>query len=123
MDDPWTRPAGCPSGPVEGWPVDGRLYAFILRRSPKAVDLLADPRFALHSWPRPFEPDGFDDEVVAFTGRAVLVEDERLHARVGRAVGDDPAKGIVFELDLESALHKHRVGGLTYDVWRAHRGG
>ena len=105
--------------PISPAVLDGRLYAFILRRSPKAGDLLADARFALHSWPLPFRDDGFDDEEVAFTGRARLIEDDVLQGRVGAAVGDDPAKGVVFELDIETALHKHRRGGLTYEVWRA----
>ena len=114
------RPDGGPRvHPISPAVLDGRLYAFILRRSPKAGDLLGDPRFALHSWPVPFSDDGFDDEEVAFTGRVRLVEDETLHEQVGAAVGDDPAKGVVFELDLETALHKHRRGGLTYEVWRA----
>jgi len=108
--------------PISPAVLDGRLYAFVLRRSPKSADLLRDPRYALHSWPLPFSDDGFDDEELAFTGRARLVEDEELHRRVGQAVGDDPAKGIVLDLDIETALHKHRRGGLTYDVWRADGG-
>lgn len=108
--------------PISPAVLDGRLYAFVLRRSPKAADLLRDPRFALHSWPVPFTDDGFDDEEVHLTGRARPVDDTALVARVGEAVGDDPASGVVFELDLDTALHKHRVGGLSYEVWRGERG-
>ncbi|HET7471916.1 MAG TPA: pyridoxamine 5'-phosphate oxidase family protein [Candidatus Limnocylindrales bacterium] len=104
--------------PISPAVLDGHLYAFVLRRSPKSRDLERDPRFALHSWPLPFGEDSFDDEEVAFTGRAVAVKDEAVSEQVARAVGDDPASGVVFELHLESALHKHRQGGLTYEVWR-----
>jgi hypothetical protein len=104
--------------PISPAVLDGHLFAFILRRSPKAADLERDPRFALHSWPLPFGEDSFDDEELALTGRATRVTDEAVIERVAKAVGDNPASGIVFELDLESALHKHRRGGLTYDVWR-----
>jgi hypothetical protein len=90
--------------PVSPAVIDGRLYAFLLRRSPKSRDLARDPRFALHSWPLPFAEDSFDDEEIAFTGRAVPVDDQAIHDRVAKAVGDDPASGIVFELLLESAL-------------------
>ena len=104
--------------PISPAVLDGHLYAFVLRKSPKSRDLGRDPRFALHSWPLPFEADGFDDEEIAFTGRAEAVADPALGERVARAVGDDPASGLVFELYLETALHKHRRGGLTYAVWR-----
>jgi hypothetical protein len=109
--------------PISPAVLDGHLYAFVVRRSPKAADLVRDPRYALHSWPLPFEADGFDDEEVALTGRAALIDDPNLIGRVAAAVGDDPMSGIVFELAIETALHKHRRGGLTYDVWRADRAG
>src|SRR4051795_9390212 len=48
--------------PISPAVLDGRLYAFIVRGSPKAGDLTRDGRFALHSWPLPFSDDGFDDE-------------------------------------------------------------
>lgn len=107
--------------PISPAVLDGRLYAFILRRSPKAADLGRDPRFALHSWPLPFSDDGFDDEEVALTGRAVPVDDADLVERVARAVGDAAASGLVFELAIETAFHKHRRGGLSHDVWRGDR--
>lgn len=105
--------------PISPAVLDGRLYAFILRASPKAADLARDPRFALHSWPKPFGDDGFDDEELHLTGHARPVDEPELIARVGAAVGDDPAGGLVFELDLATAMHKNRVGGLRYEVWRA----
>jgi hypothetical protein len=116
------RPDGGPRlHPISPAVLDGRLYAYIVGRSPKLGDLRGDGRFALHSWPLPFSDEGFDDEEVAFTGRATEVGDRALAERVARTVGDDPETGVVFELHLETALHKHRRGGLTYDVWREDR--
>ena len=114
------RPDGGPRvHPISPAVIDGRLYAFIIRASPKAADLRADPRYALHSWPKPFTDDGFDDEECYFAGTARLVEDEGLRRRIGQAVGDDPASGDIYELEIERALHKGRVGGLSYETWGA----
>jgi hypothetical protein len=97
---------------------DGRLYAFIVRTSPKRRDLLRDSRYALHSWPLPFEAESFNDEEFYLTGSATLVEDEAVRARIAKAVGDNVATGDVFELDVERVLHKSRPGGtLTYAKW------
>jgi pyridoxamine 5'-phosphate oxidase-like protein len=97
---------------------DGRLYAFIVRSSPKRRDLLRDGRYALHSWPLPFEADSFNDEEFYLTGSATLVEDETVRARIAKAVGDDVTTGVVFELGVERVLHKSRPGGtLTYAKW------
>jgi hypothetical protein len=97
---------------------DGRLYAFIVRTSPKRADLLRDGRYALHSWPLPVEADSFNDEEFYLTGRSALVEDEAVRARIAQAVGDNVATGEVFELDIERVLHKSRPGGtLTYAKW------
>jgi hypothetical protein len=113
------RPDGGPRvHPISPAVIDGRLHAFIIRTSPKAADLRLDPRFALHSWPKPFTDDGFDDEECYLAGTANLVEDEDLRRRVGVAVGDDPNGGDVYELDIDRAMHKGRVGGLGYETWR-----
>lgn len=96
----------------------GRLYAFVLKRTPKCADLHRDGRFALHSWPRPFGEEGFDDEEVHLTGRATPIVDERLQREIAAIVGDDPTSGDLFELAIESAMHKRRRGGLRYSVWR-----
>ena len=114
------RPDGGPRvHPISPAVLDGRLYAYIVGRSPKVRDLRGDPRFALPSWPVPCGEDSVDDEEVAFTWRAFEVADRALAERVARTVGDDPETGVVFELLLETALNKHRRGGLTYEVWRA----
>jgi hypothetical protein len=105
--------------PISPVIVDGRLYAFILRHTPKRRDLHRDGRYALHSWPKPFDGDRFDDEEVYLTGRAAPIADAELLKRVAAATGDDPATGELFELSVERAMHKQRVGGLRYTTWRA----
>jgi hypothetical protein len=105
--------------PVSPAVLDGRLYVYCLRSSPKLRDLRGDGRYALHSWPKPFEDDGFDDEEFYLTGRATPVADDELHRRVSTAVGDKPESGASFELDIERAMHKARAGGLGYTVWRS----
>ena len=113
------RPDGGPRvHPVSPAVLDGRLYVYCLLSSPKLADLRDDGRFALHSWPKPFTDDGFDDEEFYLTGRATPVEDDELHRRVSLAVGDKPESGASFELDIERAMHKGRTGGLGYAVWR-----
>ena len=99
---------------------EGRLYAFIVRTSPKRADLLRDDRYALHSWPMPFEENSFNDEEFYVTGRALRVGDDSLRARIAQAVGDAAETGEVFELDLEHVMHKSRPNGkLTYEKWPA----
>lgn len=105
--------------PISPVIVDGRLYAFILRHSPKRQDLHRDGRYALHSWPKPFDADRFDDEEAYLTGRAEPIADVELLKRIAAATGDDPATGEIFELSVERAMHKQRVGGLRYTTWRA----
>src|SRR5215510_2821019 len=108
--------------PVSPAVLDGRLYVYCLLSSLKLRDLRVDGRYALHSWPKPFTDDGFDDEEFYLTGRATPVADSELHERISKAVGDRPQSGASFELDIERAMHKGRVGGLNYTVWRADEG-
>jgi nitroimidazol reductase NimA-like FMN-containing flavoprotein (pyridoxamine 5'-phosphate oxidase superfamily) len=106
--------------PISPAVVDGHFYGFIVRTSPKLRDLRSDPRYALHSWPREFTDDGFNDEELYITGRARPVSDERLTVAVAKAVGDPPESGEVFELEIEHVMHKSRPEGkLTYEKWAA----
>src|SRR5271156_6058600 len=57
--------------------VEGRLYAFILGKSPKCGDLSRDGRFALHTFPMP----DVDDEFM-LAGRAVRIQDPGRSAAV-----------------------------------------
>jgi len=105
--------------PISPALIDGRLYAFILRSSPKRGDLLRDDRFALHSFPYPLSED-YTDEEFYITGRASLVNDEGIRQAVANACLDDVEQGDVFELLLERALRKSRDGGsLIYTRWVA----
>src|SRR3954470_9145650 len=95
------RPDGGPRlHPICPVVVDGELWAFILRRSPKCGDLERDGRYALHSFP----PVEKDDEFVV-TGTARPVEDDAARARVAGAtsaeVGGDHER--LFALDIETA--------------------
>ena len=108
--------------PVSPAVLDGHLYVYVLLDSPKLRDLHGDGRYALHSWPKPFEADGFDDEEFYLTGRVSPIADDELHARISTASGDKPELGASFELDIERAMHKARAGGIGYTVWRGDAG-
>ena len=86
--------------PVNVAIVDGRLYAFIIARSPKRLDLELDGRYAMHTHQDPVAPSE-----VALRGRARLVDDasERASVAGGWAfeVDDDYT---LFEFDVEIAL-------------------
>jgi nitroimidazol reductase NimA-like FMN-containing flavoprotein (pyridoxamine 5'-phosphate oxidase superfamily) len=100
---------------------DGRLYAFLVRGTPKRADLLRDPRFALHSFPS--FPGGttdsyVDDELVVF-GTARPVEDAATRAAVAAVHNDTVHDGdLLFELDVDRAQHKtRRDGKAVYSRW------
>lgn len=83
--------------------VEGALYAFIID-SPKRHDLLRDGRYALHT----FSPQDTDDEFM-LSGRAEVMDDPALYARVAAAVD---ASGVTREHDellfafaIERAFH------------------
>jgi hypothetical protein len=86
--------------PVNVAIVDGRLYAFIIARSPKRLDLELDGRYAMHT-----HQDANAPSEVALRGRARLVDDETERAGVAAGwafeVDDDYA---LFEFDIEIAL-------------------
>ena len=99
--------------------VDGRLYAFIIARSPKRLDLELDGRYALHTHLDPAAPTE-----VALRGRARLVDaaDERERVALGWAfeVDDDYT---LFEFSIEHALLGTRATANDwppiYTKWRA----
>ena len=86
----------------------GELMLIASTGSPKARDLLADPRYALHAFL------GADDEEFQIRGRAAPVEDA---ASIARIHGDVPFASFgkddpVFRLSVSAALHVYweRVG-------------
>ena len=100
--------------------VAGSLYAFVLHISPKKNDLLRDQRYALHSWPHPMQPDSFNDEEFYLTGQATQINDEALRQAVADICGDPVETGVVFELSIDRAMHKHRPHGpALYTKWLA----
>lgn len=97
---------------------DGRLFAFILRDSPKRSDLLRDGRYALHSFPYPLED--FSAEEFYLAGHAELVSDAAIRAAVAERCGDRAERGEVFELRVERAMHRAaQWNPPAYRSWRA----
>jgi hypothetical protein len=90
--------------------VDERLYAFVIARSPKKLDLELDRRYALHTHQDPAAPSE-----VALRGRARLVDapDERERVAAGWAFDVDDSYAL-FEFSIESALLGARP---TADDW------
>ena len=64
--------------PISPALIDGRLYAFILHRSPKKHDLLRDGRYALHSWPYPMDEQNYNDDEFYLSGTATWIDDPAL---------------------------------------------
>ena len=96
--------------PVTVAVVDGRLYVFVIARSPKRIDLEVDGRYALHTHQDPAAPSE-----AALRGRARLVTDPDVRARVasGWAFTVDDGYAL-FELDIEHAVLGVRP---TADDW------
>lgn len=62
--------------------VDGKLVAFIVDRSPKFRDIVANGWYAIHAWPGP------EDEEFYIAGSAALIDhDTGLRERAGEAMG------------------------------------
>ena len=90
--------------------VGERLYAFIIARSPKRLDLELDGRYALHTHMDQAAPNEF-----ALRGRARLVDDpdERARVAIGWAFAVDDSYAL-FEFTIDSALLGTRP---TADDW------
>jgi hypothetical protein len=99
--------------------VDERLYAFIIARSPKKLDLELDGRYALHTHLDPAAPNE-----IALRGRARLVDarDARGRVAAGWAFAADDSYTL-FEFSIESALLGVRPTAddwpPLYSSWRA----
>lgn len=85
--------------PVNVGIVDGRLWVFIIDRSPKARDLGSDGRYSLHAHMDPAAPDEFE-----VRGRAALVESEDRATVAGEWYFEIDDGYQLFELSIESAL-------------------
>ncbi|MGE5595481.1 MAG: hypothetical protein ACM3S1_05535 [Hyphomicrobiales bacterium] len=93
----------------------GGLYVFVVEMSPKYGDLLADPRYALHSFPL---PEGGEEFYV--TGEAWPEGDttvrERVVAATGGALGGHEFERL-FELSVERVLHTKWENWGTPQTW------
>jgi hypothetical protein len=100
---------------------DGRLYAFLVRGTPKRADLLRDPRYALHSFPSfpGGTTDSYVDEEVVVFGTARPIEDAATREAVAAVHNDTVHDGdLLFELDVDRAQHKTRRNGTAvYSRW------
>jgi hypothetical protein len=96
--------------PVNVAIIDGRLFAFVIARSLKRVDLETDGRYAMHTHLDPAAPSEF-----GLRGRASLVDDEGVRglAASGWAFAVDDTYAL-FEFSIESALLGTRA---TADEW------
>ena len=105
--------------PITAAIVDGRLYAFIIARSPKKLDLELDGRYALHTHLDPAAPTE-----VALRGRARLVDapEERPRVASGWAFTADDDYTL-FEFGIEHAVLGSRATAddwpPVYTSWRA----
>ena len=109
--------------PVTVTIADRGLFVFPIAGSAKAGDLARDPRYALHSFPRAWSDDGWDDEELSLSGRAELVADPARRRTIADAhndrVGDDDP---CYELLVEHVFHKSRAGGqVRHRAWREGR--
>jgi Pyridoxamine 5'-phosphate oxidase len=115
------RPDGSPRiHPVTVTLHDGGLFVNAQAGTFKAADLERDGRFALHSFPRAWTADSWDDEDFQVAGRVRLVEGAERRAAV-RAVHNDAIAedDRLFELLPERAFHKSRPEGqLSHRTWR-----
>jgi hypothetical protein len=95
--------------PVNVGIVEGRLLTFVRAASPKAGDLAADGRYALHAHVDPAEP-----HELLIRGRAALVTDA-LRARAAVDWPFDPGDDYaLYELRIEHVLFGER---LHADAW------
>lgn len=94
------------------------LYVFILPDSPKRIDLERDGRYALQAFPQP-KPDS--DEFY-LSGTARRIRDPDLFSKV-LADAKHPASPdeILFELEMDRAMHTQWQGFGTPDYHSVHR--
>ena len=108
------------SGVETQW-VLGDLWTGMMGGSRKALDLLRDPRFALHSAP---DDPGMPQGDARISGRAEpVLDDERIAAWRGTLEGMPPGPFHLFRLDvLEVVTIRVALDRLVIDTW-TERGG
>jgi hypothetical protein len=104
---------------IEPWILDGDLYLGMMWRSRKALDLLRDPRLALHN---AICTSTGEEAEISLSGRAVEISDLQVRSRyvaavAGRITWNEPHFHL-FTVDLESAAFiKYESGDQTVKVW------
>lgn len=111
---------------IEASFAEGELWLGMMLESRKALDLLRDPRLALHS----ATPDVGDDPTAwtgdaKIAGRAIDATDPSVMKKYVRAFGEPEQPFHLFTVDIAEVVLV-RVGDpadhLDIDVWRAGRG-
>lgn len=96
---------------------NSRLYVLVMPDSPKRWDLLRDGRFALQSFPQPRA----DSDEFYLAGKARLVDDAHTFASVlADAKHQASQDEILFELEIERAMHTQWEGFGTPDIRPVH---
>lgn len=98
------------------------LWFGSMLRSRKALDLLRDPRFALHG-PTVDPGDDWKGDV-KISGRATEVDDASVKATINEGIeGGDPGEYHLFRADIaEMVVTAVEAGYLKIEVWREGRG-
>lgn len=105
--------------PVTPWISDGHLCVRMYASSPKAADLVRDPRYALHSMMD--NDDGVGGEF-AIRGQAAGVLDPATASAAYAAIGEPEGERalVLFELELDEVVATQYVGDDTdRRRWRA----
>jgi hypothetical protein len=111
---------------IEASFADGQLWLGMMPGSRKALDLLRDPRLALHSasLDPPEDPAAWAGDA-KLAGRAVPVQDPAMLERLGAGDQGEGEAAHLFRVDLTEVVHT-RVGDppdhLVIDLWQEGRG-
>jgi hypothetical protein len=96
--------------------LDGELYLGMMWQSRKALDLLRDPRLALHN---PISTNRGDEVEISLRGQAVEVRDEDARRRYVEDLSEWAGRQLhLFSVDIESAgLVRYERGRQHVKVW------
>ena len=106
--------------PVKVFPSGPGLYLFMYPESPKGLDLLRDPRIALHA---AVTVNPFESGELAAKGTAHVVQDREVYERARQAApfaSLPPEDNLLFEIDLDHVIGTPVVDGAPVHLrWRA----
>ena len=96
--------------------LDGELYLGMMWHSRKAVDLLRDPRLALHN---PISTNQGNEVEISLRGRAVEIDDEKTRRLYVESLSEWEGRDFhLFSVDIESVgLIRYEQGEQHVKVW------